>query len=58
MSKRCELTGISPLKSTVLRAELATLNLISLFKISLLKVTFFKLGKNLLLVLFLAWLTL
>ena len=41
-----------PLKSTDLKAVLATFNLISFFKISLLKVTFFKLGRNLLLVLF------
>ncbi len=50
--------SIPPLKSTVLNAALATFNFISFFKISLLKVTFFKLGKNLLLVLFFAWLTL
>ena len=43
-----------PLKSTVLNAELATFNLISFFKMSLLKVIFFKFGKNLRLVLFLA----
>ena len=43
-----------PLKSTVLKAEFVTLSLIFFFRISLLKVTFFKLGKNLRLVLFLA----
>ena len=41
-------------KSTVLKAELATFSFISFFNISLRKVTFFKFGKNLLLVLFLA----
>ena len=43
-----------PLKSTVLKAAFATFNLISFFKISLLKVTFFRFGKNLRLVLFFA----
>ena len=43
-----------PLKSTVLKAALVTFNLMFFLRISLLKVTFFKLGKNLRLVLFLA----
>ena len=47
-----------PLKSTVLRAALVTFSLIFFFKISLLNVTFFKFGINLLLVLLLEWLTL
>ena len=47
-----------PLKSTVLKAAFATFNFIFFFSMSLLKVTFFKLGRNLLLVLFFAWLTL
>ena len=92
MSKRCELTGISPLKGhnvshaknktkrrflpnlkkvtfrsdilkkniklNVTNAALATFNLISFLSVSLLNVTFFKFGKNLLFVLFFAWLTL
>ena len=50
--------SIPPLKSTVLNAELETFNFDIFFKASLLKLTFLILGKNLLLVLLLAWLTL
>ena len=56
MSKRCELTGISPLKGhNVSHAKNKTKRR---FLPNLKKVTFFRLGKNLLFVLFLAWLTL
>ena len=47
-----------PLKSTVLKAAFVTFSFIFFLRISLLNVTFFKFGKNLRLVLFLAWLTL
>ena len=71
MSKRCELTGKSPLKghnvshakNKTKRRFLPNLKKV-IFKSDILKkniklnVTFFKLGKNLLLVLFFAWLTL
>ena len=47
-----------PFASTVLKAEVATLNLNDLPNISELRVTLLKLGRNLLFVLFFAWLTL
>ena len=50
--------SIPPLKSTVLNAELETFNFTFFFRASLLKLTFLILGKNLLLVLLFAWLTL
>jgi len=47
-----------PLKSTERTAALVTFNVTFFLSLSLIKVTFFKFGKNLLLVLLLAWLTL
>ena len=47
-----------PLKSTVLKAALVTFNFMFFLRISLLKTTFLRFGKNLRFVLFFAWLTL
>ena len=53
MTAKLKNLSIPPLKSTVLKAAVVTRNLIIFFNVSLLKLIFFRFGKNLLLVLLL-----